>query len=133
MKHIHQKHSNSCGPATFAMIMDIDYDLSLKICGKYSGGMDKNWNEEGMQSDELETVLTKFNIKFHQKDFMPKVSSIKADSILIVPSMFRKDCCHVVVFDFQRKQILDPHWSKPIPINSYKFKNKIYECYEVER
>ena len=133
MKHILQKHKDSCGPSVIAMVMDIDYDLSLKICGKYSGDIDRNWNDGGIDSIVLEDVLNAFKIKFHALDYNPKLSTIKSDAILIVPSMYRKDCCHVVVFDYRRKQILDPHWPKPIPMNSYKFKNKIYDGYEIER
>lgn len=125
MKHILQKHKDSCLIACFAMVADISYDKALKIVypRRKKGSRVKSIN-----FFKIMPYLCKFGL-FPVPRFwwgnMKDIRKIERHAILLIEN---KNCSwdHAVVWDTERKKILDPGRARAVTMRHYQNNLKYY-------
>jgi hypothetical protein len=125
MKHVYQKHVNTCGVASFAMLTGISYDKSLRL---FHPCREPGSIVETTSLEDDRRVFAKVGIPIMVKWKPVKLKNLHKDALISItlPIKYGSSCwCgkghHAVVWDHKEQIIRDP--SKL----SYNFTKKYIE------
>jgi ABC-type bacteriocin/lantibiotic exporter with double-glycine peptidase domain len=110
MRYIKQKHITGCGVAAVAMLTGVSYDKALKVVRPDRKPGDCACTSLKDMISGIETLGHKAQLSYKNT----KLRGSKQNAMIIVsnPSRSPHAPFHVVVWDAEKQQILDP-WGRP--------------------
>jgi ABC-type bacteriocin/lantibiotic exporter with double-glycine peptidase domain len=131
LKLVKQKHVNGCVPACIATLLGTSYEIGLKIV--HPRRKTRRWNYVGTTYQSMVIALERLGLKCYKKK-ITSLSKLRYHCILIIAHPAYgppEECRHAVVWDAERKKVLDPYpsnkraMSRQLPISSYE-KSVVY-------
>jgi hypothetical protein len=114
MRHIYQRYASDCFPTCIAIVANISHNFALKLLNPFH----KKGSSYESQDDDAIRILRFLGFKV-RKRFIKDFTTLTQPAILAI-SVDDENFGHVVVWDPETKQVLDPSRGDRYGISHYK-------------